>query len=41
VISWKEVQGVQPNLIEEEALGVDGEVKANSEWQVAMHRRGH
>jgi primary-amine oxidase len=40
VTSWKEIQGVQPNLTEEEVFGVDGEVKENPEWQAAMGRRG-
>jgi primary-amine oxidase len=39
-ISWKEVQGVQPNLTDEELLGVDEAVKATPEWQAAMKRRG-
>jgi primary-amine oxidase len=38
--SWREIQGVQPNLMDEETFGVDAEVKANPEWQAAMRRRG-
>jgi primary-amine oxidase len=40
ITSWKEIPGVQPNLMEEETFGVDAEVKANPEWQAAMRRRG-
>jgi primary-amine oxidase len=42
LISWKEIKGVQPNLTgdEEEETGIDEAVKANSEWQAAMQRRG-
>jgi primary-amine oxidase len=40
ITSWKEIPGVQPNLMEEETFGVDAGVKANSEWQAAMRRRG-
>jgi primary-amine oxidase len=40
MISWKEVQGVQPNQTEEEITGVDEAVKENTEWQAAMRRRG-
>jgi primary-amine oxidase len=40
LISWKELQGVQPNLIDEETIGVSDAVKESSEWQAAMRRRG-
>lgn len=40
VISWQEIQGVQPNLTGDEILGVNEEVKANPEWQAAMKLRG-
>jgi primary-amine oxidase len=40
VISWKELEGVQPNITDEEILGVDEPMKANPEWQAAMRRRG-
>src|SRR5215472_10915146 len=40
LVSWKEIPGVQPNLIEEEVLGIDEGVKTNPEWQAAMRRRG-
>jgi primary-amine oxidase len=40
MISWKEIPEVQPNLIEDETVGVDAEIKTNPEWQAAMRRRG-
>jgi primary-amine oxidase len=40
LISWTEKPGVQPNLTDEELLGVDELVKATPEWQEAMKRRG-
>jgi primary-amine oxidase len=40
VISWKEIQGVQPSLIEEEANSMTDAVKDNPDWQAAMRRRG-
>jgi len=40
IISWKEVEGVQPNLTQEEIRTTDEAVKANPEWQAAMRRRG-
>jgi len=39
-ISWKEIQGAQSNLLGSEIIGVTEGVKANSEWQAAMKRRG-
>jgi primary-amine oxidase len=40
IVSWKEIQGVQSNLIEEEISGVDEEIKKDPQWQEAMRRRG-
>jgi primary-amine oxidase len=40
LISWNEVQGVQPNMMDEETLAPDEVVKRNPEWQAAMRRRG-
>lgn len=40
VSSWKEVEGVQPNLTEEEMMAPNEAVKANPEWQAAMRKRG-
>jgi len=40
LVSWNAVEGVQPNLTDEEIHGVDEAVKANAEWQAAMRRRG-
>jgi primary-amine oxidase len=41
--SWNEVKGIQPNMPFEEEMdsGVDEAVKANTEWQAAMRRRGY
>jgi primary-amine oxidase len=38
--SWKEIPGVQPNITEEEGIGVSDAVKEIPEWQAAMRRRG-
>lgn len=40
VIEWREVEGVQPVVSEEEFRAVDEAVKALPEWQEAMRRRG-
>jgi primary-amine oxidase len=40
VTSWREIQGVQPNLTDEELTSMDEDIKANPEWQAAMRRRG-
>ena len=39
-ISWKEINGAQSNLLGSEVVGVTEGVKANTEWQAAMKRRG-
>jgi primary-amine oxidase len=40
ISSWKEIEGVQPNLTDEEIAATDEAAKANPEWQEAMRRRG-
>jgi primary-amine oxidase len=40
VISWEEKEGVQPNLLLEELLGVNDLVTADPRWQAAMAKRG-
>jgi primary-amine oxidase len=40
LISWKELQGVQSNLLDEETIGVNEAIKEIPEWQAAMRRRG-
>jgi primary-amine oxidase len=40
LISWKEMKGVEPVLIADETEGVDEKVKADPQWQAAMHKRG-
>ena len=39
ITSWKDVEGVQPNLTEEDNSGVFDAVKADAQWQAAMRRR--
>lgn len=38
--SWKELEGVQPGLTNEEVVGVGEKVKESPEWIEAMKRRG-
>ncbi|MFQ5742177.1 MAG: primary-amine oxidase [Acidobacteriota bacterium] len=38
--SWREVEGAQPNLLEEEIVAGGEVVKSNPDWQAAMRRRG-
>jgi primary-amine oxidase len=40
VISWKEIPGVQPSLVEDELTAAEEAVAENPEWQAAMRRRG-
>jgi primary-amine oxidase len=40
LISWKEMPGVQPNVLEEEMFEVGEEAKADPQWRAAMRRRG-
>jgi primary-amine oxidase len=40
VIGWKEIEGVQPNILFEEAKKAGEAVKALPEWRAAMQRRG-
>lgn len=40
IVSWKQIPGVQSNLIEEEISGVDEDVRKDPQWQAAMRRRG-
>jgi len=40
LISWSEVKGVQPNLVEEEMREIDEPVKENPDVQAALRRRG-
>ena len=40
VVSWKEVQGVQPNVTRDEEISIEEKVKENPEWQEAMRKRG-
>jgi primary-amine oxidase len=40
VISWKEIPGVQPSLVEDELAAAEEAVAENPEWQAAMRRRG-
>ena len=40
MISWKEIPGVQANLLDEETIGVSDAVKENPEWRAGMKRRG-
>jgi primary-amine oxidase len=41
VVSWKEIEGVQPSILLEEFLAVTDIVKAAPAWQQAMRRRGY
>jgi primary-amine oxidase len=40
VISWKEVPGVQPALLTEDFILMEGIVRADPQWQEAMRKRG-
>jgi len=40
LVSWTEIKGVQPKLLDEEENGIDGAVKENAEIQAALKRRG-
>ena len=40
IISWKEIKGVEPVLITDETEGVAERLKADPQWQAAMHKRG-
>ncbi len=40
VTTWREVEGVQPNMLGEEFSGGDEVIKGHSDWQAAMRRRG-
>ena len=37
---WKEIRGVEPNVIQEEQDGIEEQLKHNAEWLAAIHRRG-
>src|SRR5467141_2785917 len=40
VSSWKEIHGVQPSFLTEDAKIVEDAVRADSRWQEAMRKRG-
>src|SRR5215470_3030343 len=40
LISWKNVPGVQPSFLEDDALILQQAVRADPRWQEAMRRRG-
>jgi primary-amine oxidase len=40
IVSWKEVPGVQPNVLEEEFESVPEIVRADPAWQAAIAKRG-
>ena len=40
VTSWREIEGVQPNLLDEEIVGGGELIKSHPDWQAAMRRRG-
>jgi Cu2+-containing amine oxidase len=40
LISWNEIKGVQPNLVEDEEHEIDEPVKENIDVQAALRRRG-
>lgn len=40
VQSWQEVEGVQPNILFAEFIGVTEPTTSNSEWQAAVQKRG-
>jgi primary-amine oxidase len=40
LVSWTEIKGEQPKLLDEEDNGIDGAVKENAEIQAALKRRG-
>jgi primary-amine oxidase len=40
LVSWTEKQGVEPVLIADETEGVEGQLKADPQWQAAMRKRG-
>jgi primary-amine oxidase len=40
VAAWKEIRGVEPNVIQEEQDGIEEQLKHNAEWLAAIRRRG-
>jgi len=40
VVSWRELTGIQPNVTNEEVVGMNDALHADSDWQAAMGRRG-
>ena len=40
ILSWKEIPGVQPTLLIEDYLMMQGIVRSNPEWQEAIKKRG-
>jgi primary-amine oxidase len=40
VVSWKHVEGVQPQITMEEFMACEEAVQANPEWQAAVRKRG-
>ncbi len=40
ILSWKEIPGVQPTLLIEDYLMMQGIVRSNPEWQAAIKKRG-
>jgi len=40
LIAWNEIKGVQPNIMDEEGLGLNEKILENAELQAALRRRG-
>ncbi len=40
IISWKEIFGVQPSFVEDDAKILDQSIRADARWQEAMKKRG-
>src|SRR5207247_881292 len=40
IVSWKEVKGVQPGVLDSDYDDLDRIVKENPQWQEAMRKRG-